>query len=93
MIFPPKVTYILGSITTMITLFHCPVCQISIIDFAIITVLDSEANVNSATFQVVLCQTEVPCSHLEDMKQVAWHVIIFNTIVHYFTQRFHLKIT
>jgi len=38
------------------------------IDFAIITVLDTEHDVNAATLQVVFVQAQVPSSDLEHMK-------------------------
>ena len=44
--------------------------------------LYAKTYVDSAAFQVVLGQTEVPRSHLEDMEQVAWHVIVFDILAH-----------
>ena len=52
--------------------------------------LYAKTYVDSAAFQVVLGQTEVPRSHLEDMKQVIWHIFILDGLVHDITQWPHL---
>ena len=52
------------------------------VDFTIVAMLYPEAYVYSAAFQVVFSQAKVPRSHLEDMEQVAWHVIVFDILAH-----------
>ena len=61
------------------------------VDFTIVAMLYPEAYVYSAAFQVVFGQAKVPCSHLKDMEQVAWHVIVFDILAHDIPQWPHFK--
>ena len=38
------------------------------IDFAIVSVFDSEANVDTSTFEDVIVKTYIPCCHLPDVQ-------------------------
>lgn len=44
------------------------------VDLTIIFVLDSENEIDAASFELILPETEIACANLEAMQQVLWNL-------------------
>ena len=63
------------------------------IDFTIVTVLYTEAKMDTPSFEHVLAKTHIPSRHLEDMQKVVRDILIGDTLVHDIPQGLHFKFT
>ena len=59
------------------------------VDLSIISVLDGKHDVHSAAFQDIIFKTEIPCRHLENVKDVFGDLVFWNIWVHYILERPH----
>jgi len=62
------------------------------VDLTVVTLLDAEHEVDSATSEHILLNTEVPCRNLETMQDVGWNVTFFDLWVHDILHLLHLEI-
>ncbi len=62
------------------------------VDLTVVTLLDAEHKIDSATSEHILLNTEVPCRNLETMQDVGWNVTFFDLWVHDILHLLHLKI-
>ena len=62
------------------------------VDLSIVALLDAEHEVDSATLQNLVLDTEVPRRALETMQEVRWDVGFWHALVHYVTHLLHLEI-
>ena len=59
------------------------------VDFTIVTVLDTEANMNAPSLEHVVIETDVPGCHLEHMQQVLGNVLVLDRLIHDVTKGSH----
>ena len=62
------------------------------VDLAVVTLLDAEHEVDSATSEQILLNTEVPSRNLETMQDVGRNVTLFDLWVHDVLHLLHLEL-
>lgn len=60
------------------------------VDFSIVAVLDTEAEMDTPTLEHVVTEADVPRCHLENMQQVLGYILVLDRLVHDVTQGAHL---
>ena len=63
------------------------------IDLAIISMLDSEADVDTSALEHVIVEAYIPRRHLKNVEQVAGDVLIWHTLVHNVSQGTHRELS
>ena len=63
------------------------------VDLAIISMLDSEADVDTSALEHVIVEADIPRCHLEDVEQVAGDVLIWHTLVHDVSKGTHRELS